>query len=54
MITKNSSVFVFGEEYMGLSTDEKPADAGVNAVFLELDTGDFYYYTGEEWAKIGG
>ena len=37
----------------GLSTDGKPTDAEVNQLFLELDTGDVYYWTGEEWAKAG-
>ena len=32
-------------EFTGLSTDEKPQDERVaaNSLFLELDTGDFYY-----------
>ena len=47
-------------ELKGLSTDEKPTDEvngrkiGVNSVFLELDTGDLYYFTGAAWAKVGG
>lgn len=42
-------------DYMGLSTDEKPInEIPVNTLFLELDTGDFYYYDGTEWAKVGG
>ena len=41
-------------EYVGLSTDEKPSEAEVNAKFTELDTGDEFYYNGSEWAKIGG
>lgn len=41
-------------DYKGESTDNKPESADVNALFLELDTGDFYYYTGEAWAKVGG
>jgi len=42
-------------DYMGLSTDEKPTnEIPVNTLFLELDTGDFYYYDGTEWAKVGG
>ena len=42
-------------EYTGLSTDTKPTTGvGVNSLFLELDTGDIYYYTGEAWAKVGG
>jgi len=32
-------------QFTGLSTDEKPQDERValNSLFLELDTGDFYY-----------
>ena len=41
-------------ELSGLSTDEKPTDAEVNTIFLELDTGIFYYFTGTTWEKIGG
>lgn len=40
--------------YMGLSTDTKPAEAEVNSIYLELDTGDFYYFDGTNWLKIGG
>lgn len=40
--------------YMGLSTDTKPTDAEENSLFLELDTGDFYYFDGTDWLKIGG
>jgi hypothetical protein len=45
-----------GDDYKGLSTDAKPTGAivQVNSLFLELDTGDFYYYDGEAWAKVGG
>lgn len=38
----------------GLSTDTKPTDVEVNAVFVELDTGDAYYFTGATWEKVGG
>ena len=41
-------------EYVGLSTDTKPTDCGVNSLFLELDTGDVYYFDGENWSKLGG
>ena len=41
-------------DYMGLSTDTKPTNVGANTLFLELDTGDFYYFDGEEWLKVGG
>lgn len=41
-------------DYMGLHDDDKPTDVAVNSLFLELDTGDFYYFDGDEWQKIGG
>ena len=42
-------------EFKGLSTDEKPTlNVGVNSLFFECDTGDFYYFDGEEWSKVGG
>lgn len=28
-------------------------NVGLNSLFLELDTGDFYYWSGSAWAKIG-
>ena len=40
---------------VGLSTDTKPETAEVNTLFLEVDTGDFYYFgADEEWHKVGG
>ena len=44
------------KQYVGLSTDTKPTDKFVsaNALFLELDTGDVYYYDIETgWQKMG-
>lgn len=42
-------------DYMGLSTDTKPTEGiAVNSLFLELDTGDMYYFDGSTWAKVGG
>jgi hypothetical protein len=42
-------------DFIGLSTDTKPTEnIEVNSLFLELDTNDLYYYTGESWAKVGG
>ena len=35
------------------STDTKPTNWGVNSRILELDTGDFYYFDGTTWAKVG-
>lgn len=56
---KNSHVDASGklivtEEYKGLSTDTKPTECEVNSLFFELDTGDFYYFTGDAWNKVGG
>lgn len=60
MVTMNggTSITTGGEpkpavEYKGLSTDTKPTDCAVNSMYLELDTGDFYYFTGTTWAKVG-
>ena len=42
-------------DFMGLNTDTKPTEGIVeNSLFLELDTGDVYYFTGSTWAKVGG
>lgn len=51
MVTVHSSE---KRELLGLSTDEKPTGVSENMLFLELDTGDFYYFDGEEWQKVGG
>ena len=41
---------------LGVSTDTKPTvDIELNTIFVELDTGDIYYFTGttgSEWAKF--
>lgn len=49
MVTLNGSC----ADYRGLSTDEKPTEAAANALFLEVDTGDFYSFNGTTWAKVG-
>ena len=42
-------------ELEGLSTDIKPIEGiGVNSKFYELNTGDTYYFDGEDWSKVGG
>ena len=41
------------ENLCGLSTDDKPTSVDVNTLFMELDTGDFYYFNGTEWGKVG-
>ena len=38
----------------GVSADAKPTNVSVNSLFLELDTGDLYYFNGTTWAKVGG
>lgn len=46
-------------QFVCLSTDEKPTalpgytDDLKYSLLLELDTGDFYYYDGAAWTKIG-
>lgn len=54
MVTKVKPVQAYENEYKGLSTDTKPTDCTVNSLFLELDTGDFYYFNGSAWQKVGG
>lgn len=42
-------------ELIGLTTDSKPTaeSIGLYSLFLELDTGDVYYFDGSEWQKVG-
>lgn len=55
MITNNLSNATNYAEYRGLSTDSKPTTGvGANSLFIELDTGNIYYFTGAAWAKVGG
>ena len=49
MVTVNATT-----DYRCMSTDGKPTCADVNALLLEVDTGDFYYFDGEDWGKVGG
>ena len=41
-------------EYKGVSTDDKPTTCAVNSLFLELDTGDIYFFDGNSWLPVGG
>lgn len=50
MITLNGAQ----ADLRGESTDAKPTDVEVNTVFVELDTGDAYYFDGTTWQKVGG
>lgn len=54
MITNNENKQKFEYEFKGLSTDTKPTACAINSLFLELDTGDFYYFDGSGWEKVGG
>lgn len=54
MITRNRYDLSDDTAYEGLSTDNKPTeDVPVNALYLELDTGDFYYFDEGSWVKVG-
>ena len=54
MITRNTYIYPEDLAYEGLSTDTKPTEnVATNSLFLELDTGDFYYFDGNDWAKVG-
>ena len=41
-------------ELFGKSTDTKPTDANLNDIYVELDTGDAYFFNGFQWELIGG
>lgn len=51
--------FMNKAQFVCLSTDTKPtavegySDDLKYSLLLELDTGDFYYYDGTAWTKIG-
>jgi len=54
MVTLNDCRTGNDHDYKGLSTDTKPTHCAVNSLFLELDTGNIYYFDGENWQKVGG
>lgn len=41
-------------QLVGTSADTKPTGVDKYTLFLELDTGDFYYWDGSAWQKVGG
>lgn len=54
MITQNRYDLQGDTTYEGLSIDIKPTEnVPDNALFLELDTGDFYFWSGTEWIVVG-
>ena len=57
MITQHRYNLQGDVTYEGLSTDEKPTEEiAPNALFLELDTGDFFFLDEDsnQWIKVGG
>lgn len=56
-IAANTGTATF--ELLGLSTDQKPTGTfsgyrvSDNSVYMELDTGDIYYFDEGEWQKMG-
>lgn len=40
------------KEIVGESTDDKPTNVPKYSVYLELDTGTFYYFDGSDWQEI--
>ena len=52
MITMNDCGQAGSYEYKGLSTDTKPTNCAVNSLFLELDTGTFFYFDGTGWIPL--
>lgn len=54
MISIDDNRQAFEYDFKGLSTDTKPTACAINSMFLELDTGDFYYFDGSDWHKVGG
>lgn len=41
-------------EIFGVSSDIKPTDVQLNDLFIELDTGNAYFWNGSAWQQIGG
>lgn len=52
MITMNDCKQANEYDFNGLSTDTKPTNCAVNSLFLELDTGNFFYFDSGEWHQI--
>ena len=54
MVTNNDCRQGDNFQFLGKSTDEKPTNVGENSLFLELDTGTIYYFSGNQWNEVGG
>lgn len=63
MVTLTNKTNIDGDghyhyEFAGLSTDTKPTSylskpIEINSLFLELDTGTFFYFDGLAWQTMG-
>ena len=43
------------KEFIGTSSETKPQNGVPEmSLFLEVDTGDVYYYSGSQWLPKGG
>ena len=38
-------------EYAGLSTDAKPTDCKTGSIFVEVDTGKVFFFSGSAWVE---
>lgn len=52
MITLNDCKQKDEYDFSGVSTSPKPTNCGINSLFLELDTGNFFYFNGTTWERI--
>lgn len=46
------TVTKLGNEYAGVSTNDKPTGVPQYSIYFELDTGKFYYYDNGSWSLI--
>lgn len=55
MISEITPQRIIQEQFVGLSTDEKPTNVFNGSVFLEMDTGAVYLFDAEksEWIALG-
>lgn len=63
MVTVNSNRKILGTDkydydLKGFSTDTKPTaiggvDIAYNSLFLELDTGKYFYFSEQGWVEVG-
>lgn len=54
MITINDCKQPNQHSFKGVSIDTKPANCAVNSLFLVLNGGNFFYFNGSDWLRVGG